>query len=152
MLPVSRQFPNHSEIFLKITSSQMIISSWSQGNWGLGIKPGRSTGTASPIAQANVAISEGLLCPASLGMWAHWWLSDGDDEDVGLCSQAGWAHKPFRCGHNGHCHVIGTPCIYAWFYTPRPNSLGILRWDNHLMGSNNLLPFSLALWIFYNVL
>ena len=34
----------------------------------LGIKPGRSTGTASPMAQANVAVSEGLLCPVSLGM------------------------------------------------------------------------------------
>ena len=38
----------------------MIISSWFQGNWGLGIKAGISTGTASPMAQVNVAISEGL--------------------------------------------------------------------------------------------
>ena len=34
---------------------------------GLCIKPGRSTGTASHMAQATVARSEGLLCPASLG-------------------------------------------------------------------------------------
>ena len=45
----------------------VIILSWSQGNWGLGIKAGISTGTSSPMAQTKVALSEGLLCPASLG-------------------------------------------------------------------------------------
>ena len=106
-----RQFSNHSEIILKITRSHaVIISSWSQGNWGLGIKPGRSTGTASHMVQAKVTISDGLLCPASLGTWAHWCWYDGD----------------------GLCHVTGSPCRSAWFYTQAPIPLGP-RWDNHCM-------------------
>ena len=66
---MSRQFSNHSEIILKITSFHaVIISSWPQGTWGLGIKPERYTGSASPMAQANVAISEGL---SALTAWEH---------------------------------------------------------------------------------
>ena len=125
MLPVSRQFPNHSQIFLKITSSQMIILSWSQGNWGLCIKPGRSTGTASHIALAMVARSEGLLCPATLGTYSLIIITITIiSSSVGSRSQAGRAEKPFRYSHIGLCHGTGSPCRVAWFYTQAPIPLG----------------------------
>ena len=59
----------------------------------------------------------------------------------GLMFPAGWAEKPFRSGHSGLCHVTGSPCRSAWFYTQAPIPLGPRR-DNHFMEAARSPPSS----------
>ena len=104
VLPVYRQFPNQFEIILKITSSHVvIISFWSQGNWGLGIKPGRSTGTVGPMAQTNVSIYEVLLCPAR-------WECEPINDDMMVMMMMMWVYIPKLAGQRSPSDLATMDC------------------------------------------
>ena len=81
----------------------MIISSWSQGNWGLGIKPGRSKGTASPMAQAYVAISEGLSALAA-------WEREPTDNDMMVMVIMMWVYIPKLAGQRSPSDLATVAC------------------------------------------
>ena len=118
----------------KITSSHsVIISSWSQGNWGLGIKPGRSIGTASHNVLAIVATS--VLWRASLPRKLgnvnphhnhHHCLSITiRSSSVGSRSQASRAEKPYKDVATVACAIWLAIPVELPGFIPRPQ----FPWD-----------------------
>ena len=85
------------------SSHAVIISSWSQGNWGLGIKPGRSTGTASPMAQAKGPYLKGFSAlPA--------WECEPTDDDMMVMVMMMWVYVPKLAGQRSPSDLATMAC------------------------------------------